>query len=118
MMKIDSYCVAKAEGWDEVRSNLLLLDYNSKCFIRRTDGVQVLMTVKDGGKRFDNKIIIHLTIAIVPSLRPESSDEDSIGHIFDIEQEIFKTFFNDRKFAKAPKDSNNWMVRHYYSVIE
>ena len=115
---IATYCKQEVAGWDifPALSDAIFPGEEefSNVFIRQSDGLQLLATVKD----YDALKIIHVSLAPIRTCRPDWTDEEHNGHIFDVASEVVESFFPGRKFARQPDDSRRPQVKHYFTVLE
>lgn len=120
---IATYCKQEVPGWDNLQqftSAMFSTDKDFTCiFLRQSDGIQFLASVKDLNPLFKDPLhIIHVSLAPVRGLRTDWTDEEHGGHIFDISTEVINSFFPGRRFTRKPDDLRNPHVKHYFSTLE
>ena len=115
---IATYCCQEVEGWNKLPDSLVLPRLGEEeftCgFFREEDGIHFLATVTE----FDNLTLIHVSIAPIRFFKKDWTDEDHMGHIFDVTPEVIKSFFGDRSFMRQPDDPRRPQVKHYFSILE
>lgn len=115
---IATYCKQEVAGWDRLPDFMTMAfpgeeDYSCS-FIRQSDGIQMLASVKD----LNVLNTIHVSLAPIRSCRKDWTEEEHSGHIFDIAAEVVESFFPGRRFARQPDDPRRPQVKHYFAILE
>lgn len=115
---ISTYCIQEAAGWDTLPPNMVVAPLGEEAFycafMRRTDGVHVMASVKDYGRLNT----VHLSVGPIKFYRPEFTDAQWEEYLVGVSGEVVTTFFPSRKFFMAPADERKPDVRHYFSILE
>jgi hypothetical protein len=116
---ISVYCKQQMDGWqrlsDDFINAIYPLNTEYTCgFVRLEDGIQMMASIKC----FNGISTIHVTLAPIRDYRPDWTDEEHVGHIFDIASKLISSFFPDRKFAQQPNDPRNLKAKHYFSILD
>lgn len=114
---ISDYCKQDVEGWNilpDILPDILPNMPNKEIsFLRIVDGIHLMVSIKD----FGAIECIHVSLAPIRSLKKDWTDDDHMGHIFDITYEVIKSFFGDRQFLRTPDDPDHTLVKHYFYVF-
>ena len=107
-MEIKDY-VKYVEGWD-------FLDYVAEhSYMNPKLGVQITMSVEN----HDFLNLIHVSIALVASLKTFESNKDYLIFVHENAAKIIGSFFEGQNldFAKAPDDPRYPNTKHYFAMI-
>ncbi len=107
---ISDYCNSNVDGWNLLPDILKPQENESSCgFMRIKDGIHLMASIKDYG----DMQCIHVSLAPIRTLRKDWTEEDHVGHIFDIAYEVIKSFFGDKQFLRTPDSPDHPLVKHY-----
>jgi hypothetical protein len=118
-MKPITYYYKKVDGWDEFPNVWFPFLKEGegeyfRSFGNRSLGIQ--MTV-DTLRVLNDKVILHVSMAPIFSLREDITKEALIEEISEKASNILVSFFGDLKFERMPDDPKSPHVRHYYHYI-
>lgn len=116
---ISDYCKQDVEGWNilpDILPNFTNSNMPNKeiSFLRIVDGVHLMASIKNYG----DMECIHVSLAPIRTLRKDWTEEDHIGHIFDIAYEVIKSFFGAKQFLRKPDSPDHPLVKHYFYVFD
>jgi hypothetical protein len=101
---ISTYCRQEVEGWNTLPPSMVVAPPGEEdfyCgFIRESDGVHLMASVKDYGKLQT----IHVSLGPIRYYRPDLSDAEHEQLVFDATYDVVQCFFGERRFARQPDD--------------
>ena len=82
-------------------------------FLRKSDGLQLLTSIKQGG----GKDFICVSIGKISCYNPSFSDKEWLDYISRHAEEVLKEFFGGRKFVLEDTESH-WVMLHFVHALE